>query len=207
MAGTVASTLELPELAAAVAARGLRLVPIDGAEPASHVATLLGSAGDPAACIAEARARGWTGPLVLALRSGCVARALDAGADDAVLLPASAEEIAARIAARLRSPAIVIGELRIDPVTRRVERAGRELTLLPREYALLLCLADNRGRCVSRAELLRRVWQLRFDPGTNVVQVHVSRLRARIDRGFASPMILTEKGKGYLLATSATSAT
>jgi two-component system, OmpR family, response regulator len=200
--GIVASTLDLPELAAAVAARGLRLVPIAAARPADHVAALVGSPGeDPAACVAEARAKGWTGPLVLAMRSGCIARALDAGADDAVLLPASVEEIAARLAARLRAgaAAIRVGELRIDPVERRVTRADRPIALLPREYALLTCLAEQPGRCVGRAELLRKVWKLGFDPGTNVIEVHVSRLRAKLDRGFDAPMLLTEKGRGYLL--------
>ncbi|MBO9715181.1 MAG: response regulator transcription factor [Sphingomonas sp.] len=131
-----------------------------------------------------------------------IVRALDAGADDAVLLPASAGEIAARLAARLRTSAaapIEIGELRIEPVERRVTRAGRALDLLPREYALLLCLARHPGEVVSRAELLAQVWRLGFDPGTNVVQVHVSRLRAKLDKGFARPMLVTDKGRGYRL--------
>lgn len=200
MSGIVASALDLPELAAAIEARGLRLVPIAAARPAASVAALLASPGeDPARCVAAARAQGWTGPLVLALQSGCIVRALDAGADDAVLLPASAEEIAARLAARLRQPTLVIGELHIDRVARRISRAGRSLELLPREYALLMCLAEQPGRCVGREELLRKVWKLGFDPGTNVVQVHMSRLRAKLDRGFASPMLVTEKGRGYLL--------
>jgi len=110
--------------------------------------------------------------------------------------------IAARLAARLRPrppPPIVIGELRIDWVERRVARAGRPLALLPREYALLLHLARAGGRCVDRAELLEAVWRLHFDPGTNVIEVHVSRLRAKLDRGFARPLLVTEKGRGYRL--------
>ncbi|TGX53719.1 response regulator transcription factor [Sphingomonas gei] len=134
--------------------------------------------------------------------NGGVAGALDAGADDAVALPASASEIAARLAARLRcrAPMIALGGLRIDTVERRVEREGRTVPLLPREYGLLLHLARSAGRCVGRAELLAAVWGLHFDPGTNVVEVHVSRLRAKLDRGFAIPMLVTDKGCGYRLA-------
>ena len=138
--------------------------------------------------------------LVLAQDCGAsVEHALDAGADDAVLLPASAGEIAARIAARIRPAALRIGPLDIDTVERRVMRSGTPIPLLPREYALLLHLARAAGRCVGRAELLACVWGLRFDPGTNVIEVHVSRLRAKLDRGFPQPLIVTEKGLGYRL--------
>jgi two-component system OmpR family response regulator len=141
---------------------------------------------------------------MVVLTSECgtnVAGALDAGADDAVALPACAGEIAARLAARLRSQplAITLGGLRIDTVERRVSRDGRPVSLLPREYGLLLHLARSAGRCVGREELLAAVWGLRFDPGTNVVEVHVSRLRAKLDRGFAAAMLVTDKGRGYRL--------
>lgn len=206
MNGLIACALDIPELAEAARARGLRLVPM--AEPAEAAAAVLGwdpSEGDPAARIARHRALGWLGPLLLVLSEGCstsVVRALDAGADDAVIEPVSAGEIAARLAARLRSrpSPIAIGDLLIDSVDRRVTRAGRPIALLPREYALLLYLARARGRCVSRAELLAAVWRLRFDPGTNVIEVHVSRLRAKLDRDFPRPLLVTEKGRGYRLA-------
>ncbi|ATY34655.1 transcriptional regulator [Sphingomonas psychrotolerans] len=141
---------------------------------------------------------------MLALTSDCdasIAGALDAGADDAVVLPVCAGEIAARLAARLRchAPTVIVGGLQIDTVERRVERESRAITLLPREYALLLYLARSAGRCVGREELLAAVWGLSFDPGTNVVEVHVSRLRAKLDRGFAVPMLVTDKGRGYRL--------
>ncbi|MDF7777598.1 winged helix-turn-helix domain-containing protein, partial [Sphingomonas sp. AOB5] len=115
----------------------------------------------------------------------------------AVLMPASVSEIAARLAARLRPRMIRIGELEVDTVERRVRRAGRAIALLPREYALLLYLVRAGGRCVGRMELLSTVWGLRFDPGTNVVEVHVSRLRAKLDRGCAAPLLHTEKRRGY----------
>lgn len=166
-------------------------------------AAVLGWSDEPEVRIARLRASGWPGPVLLVLpRGSCAAAALDAGADDAVVQPVCAAEIAARLAARLRPrppPPIAIGELLIDPVERRVARGGRPIALLPREYALLLHLARAGGRCVGRAELLDAVWRLRFDPGTNVIEVHVSRLRAKLDRGFAEPMLRTEKGRGYRL--------
>ncbi len=207
MTGIIACALDIPDLAQAVHARGLRLVPM--AEPSADAAAAVfgwsARQGDPANRIATLRAAGWFGPLMLVLSEGCsasVARALDAGADDAVLQPVSAGEIAARIAARIRPTpqGITIGDLVIDPVERRVTRAGQPIALLPREYALLLYLARAGGRCVGRAELLAAVWRLRFDPGTNVIEVHVSRLRAKLDRGFGEPLLLTEKGRGYRLA-------
>lgn len=196
----IACTLEIPHLAEAADARGLRLVPF--ARNVEAQAALLAADRDCAAQVSRLRAHGWHGPLVLVLGEGeCVARALDAGADDAVTAPASAGEIAARLAARVRrTPApLVIGTLRIDPVERSVTRDGRTIRLVAREYALLLHLARHAGRCVSRAELLAAVWALRFDPGTNVIEVHISRLRAKLDQGFAVPMLLTERGKGYCL--------
>lgn len=137
--------------------------------------------------------------------AGCpawLAAALDAGAADAVSHPVDAYELAARVDMRVRShlPGETrIGDLRIDRVHRAVVRAGLPIPLVPREFALLLYLAERRGDFVSRRELLEQVWGLRFDPGTNVVAVHVSKLRAKIDRGFAAPMIRGVKGLGYRL--------
>ena len=147
----------------------------------------------------------WHGPVIMVVdNADAVAAALDGGADDAVVHDAPPHEIAARIAARLRmtAPPIGIGELIIDRIARRVTRAGRKLTLLPREYALLLHLAQHVGQAVPRAALLEAVWGLRFDPGTNVVAVHVSRLRAKLDRDFTAPMLRTDKGVGYRLAAA-----
>lgn len=211
MAGIVACALDLPELRRAADARGLDLIPIapTALGPSGAQAAIIALDGrDPVACVAMVRAQGWYGALMLVLANDCgtsVENALDAGADDAVALPACPGEIAARLAARLRgrAPALTLGDLRIDPVERRVERQGRVIALLPREYALLLHLARSAGRCVAREELLAAVWGLRFDPGTNVVEVHVSRLRAKLDRGFAAPMLVTDKGRGYRLVARA----
>ena len=137
--------------------------------------------------------------------AGCaawLAAALDAGAADAVAHPVDPFELAARVDVRVRShmPGETrLGDLRIDRIHREVTRGGRPIPLVPREFALLLHLAERRGEFVSRGELLEQVWGLRFDPGTNVVAVHVSKLRAKLDRDFAVPMIRSAKGLGYRL--------
>lgn len=130
--------------------------------------------------------------------------ALGAGADDAIGWTDNPTEVLARIASLLRRSRIAAGqlgegELRIDLIDRRVERAGRIIRLPLREFDLLANLARVPGRPMSRAALLRAVWRLDFDPGTNRVEVHVSRLRAKVDRGFDWPMLHTVKGVGYAL--------
>lgn len=130
--------------------------------------------------------------------------ALGAGADDAVGLTGNLPEVMARIASLLRRSRIAAGqlgdgELRIDLIDRRVERAGRLIRLPLREFDLLTNLARVPDRPISRAALLQAVWRLDFDPGTNRVEVHISRLRAKIDRGFGWPMLWTVKGEGYAL--------
>ena len=132
-----------------------------------------------------------------------LAAALDAGADDAASDRAGNALVAARIAALVRRrawPLLTIGPLTIDPVERTATRAGRPLGLLPREYAVLLALVEGEGAPVSRAALRDRVLGRRFETGTNVIEVHLSRLRAKLDRGFAAPLIVTERGRGYRLA-------
>lgn len=130
--------------------------------------------------------------------------ALGAGADDAVGWTGNLPEILARIASLLRRSRIAAGqlgegELRIDLIDRRVERAGQLIRLPLREFDLLANLARVPDRPLSRAALLRAVWRLDFDPGTNRVEVHMSRLRAKVDRGFDWPMLHTVKGRGYAL--------
>lgn len=207
MGKIVATNVQLVGLDAAASARGLRLAPFDAADWRDLAALFvdwrmqIGPARD---LVDTIRGRGWRGPLVLRAMGGSamVALALDAGADDAVDGRAGPEEIAARLAALTRAPAsrIGVGDLVIDRIQRSAQRAGRPIDLLPREYALLLHLAEHAGQVVSRRALLDAVWGLRIDPGTNVVQVHVSRLRAKLDRGQPQPMLLSERGKGYRLA-------
>lgn len=187
--GGVLIRIDRPPLAAALAARGV----------------MLWRDGTPDAVIAAAPdwrrvARG-APAFVLAANDEEAAAAIDAGADDAAPYWTADALIAARLAAwlRRRPGTIRVGGLALDPITRSATRDGRALDLLPREFALLLHLARQPGRVVATADLLREIWQLGFDPGTNVVQVHVSRLRAKLDRGFAHPMLRTEKRVGYCL--------
>ncbi|WP_260582014.1 response regulator transcription factor [Sphingopyxis sp. PET50] len=130
--------------------------------------------------------------------------ALIAGADDAVGWAADPAEVVARVAALLRRSRMAAGqlgdgELRIDLIDRRVERAGRLIRLPLREFDLLANLARIPDQPVSRTALLKAVWRIDFDPGTNRVEVHMSRLRAKVDRGFGWPMLRTIKGRGYAL--------
>ena len=91
------------------------------------------------------------------------------------------------------------GDLELDPRRRTVSRAGEPIRLLPREFARLEYLMRHRGQVVTRTMLLENVWDYHFDPQTNVVDVHVSRLRAKVDRPFSEPLIETVRGVGYRL--------
>lgn len=130
--------------------------------------------------------------------------ALRSGADDAIGWTGNLPEVLARMRGLVRRSQLAAGqlgcdELRIDLIDRRVERAGRLIRLPLREFDLLANLARVPDRPLSRAALLKAVWRIDFDPGTNRVEVHMSRLRAKIDRNFAWPMLTTVKGRGYAL--------
>lgn len=128
---------------------------------------------------------------------------LSGGADDYLLKPFAFAELLARIGAvtRRRSGGerVEIADLVIDRAAHRVSRAGKELQLSPKEYELLCTLAEHRGRVLSRTRLLEQVWDTTHDPGTNVVDVYISYLRARIDKDFDPPLIHTVRGYGYVL--------
>ena len=94
---------------------------------------------------------------------------------------------------------LTLGELSLDLLSRKVERAGQTLDLRPREFTLLEYLLRHPGRVLSKTMILSHVWGYSFDPGTNVVDVLVSRLRDKVDEGFASKMIHTVRGAGYVL--------
>lgn len=132
-------------------------------------------------------------------------RGLDLGADDYLAKPFSFAELMARIRALLRrgaglaSNTIVVGDLVIDLIGRRVERNGRRIDLSAREFALLEYLARGAGQVRSRTMLLERVWDMHEDPLTNVVDVHINRLRRKVDQGFDYPLIHTIRGVGYIL--------
>lgn len=140
-------------------------------------------------------ARGETGEKVLAL---------DAGADDFVVKPFEVEELVARVRALLRraygAARIDLGPLRVDRLAHKVFVDDAPVELTAKEYALLLHLAHRPDRVVARSELLAQVWGTSFDPGSNLVDVHVSRLREKL--GAASWMIETQRGVGYRLRTT-----
>jgi len=134
---------------------------------------------------------------------------LESGYDDYLVKPFSFAELLARVNALLRrresrvDPAdhrIAVGDLEIDPLSRIVRRAGKKIELKPREYLLLEYFARNEGRVVTRTMLLEQVWDYHFDPGTNVIDVHVSRLRRKLEDGFEKPLPHTVRGAGYMLA-------
>lgn len=134
-------------------------------------------------------------------------RGLKAGGDDYLIKPFAFSELAARIDALIRRsqrpevPArLELADLRVDLVRRAVERGGQVIPLQPREFRLLSFLMTNQGRVLTRTMLLESVWDYRFDPQTNVIDVHVSRLRQKLDVGNRKPLIHTVRGVGYLMS-------
>ena len=133
-------------------------------------------------------------------------RGLRAGGDDYLVKPFASREMLARVDALARRSATVVketilrvGDLEIDLLMRVVRRRGREIELLPREFQLLEYLVRNVGQVVSRAMLLQHVWDLHFDPSTNVIDVYVGRVRRKIASGQAYPLIHTIRGVGFCL--------
>ena len=129
---------------------------------------------------------------------------LNAGADDYLVKPFAFGELSARINALGRRPqmselptTLRAGDLEMDRLTRKVTRGGQMIDLLPREYALLEHLLRRRGRVQTRTMLLESVWDIHFDPQTNVVESHISRLRAKVDKPFDIDLIVTVRGAGY----------
>ena len=133
-------------------------------------------------------------------------KGLKSGADDYLAKPYSFTELLARLEAITRRKAgekavtkLVCGDLEMDLLTRDVSRAGKLIELQAREFALLEYLIRNHGTVVTRTMLLEHVWDYNFDPQTNVIDVHISRLRQKIDKGFEKSMIQTLRGAGYKL--------
>jgi DNA-binding response OmpR family regulator len=132
---------------------------------------------------------------------------LDSGADDYLIKPFAVTELLARLRALLRRGQVVrpatirIADLFLDTRAQRATRSGRELSLTSKEYALLEYLAREEGRVVSRAEIAEHVWDENFDPLTNLIDVHINRLRRKVDNGFSTRLIQTRRGAGYILAS------
>ncbi len=149
-----------------------------------------------------------TPAILLTARDGIIDRVegLHGGADDYLVKPFAAMELVARVQALARRPPTIesvitlrVGDLEMDLMKRSVSRGGRRIDLQPQEMKLLEYLMRHKGRVVTRTMMLENVWSMHFDPGTNVIEGHMSRLRAKIDRGEDAALILTVRGSGYRL--------
>ncbi|BBF69335.1 response regulator transcription factor [Sphingobium sp. 3R8] len=155
------------------------------------------------------RAAGNSSPILMLTAIGRIAdrvEGLEAGADDYLVKPFAFSELVARVNALGRRPApqmetakLAVGDIEIDLHRRTVHRAGRKVALQPREFALLAELMRNRHRVMTRTMLLERVWDFDFEPKTNIVETHLSRLRSKLNAGFDVDAIETVRGAGYMI--------
>jgi DNA-binding response OmpR family regulator len=154
------------------------------------------------------RDRGTATPVLILTAQDAVeskVQALRMGADDYVTKPFAFEELLARVEALARRPkaiappVLTVGDLQIDTGSREVTRAGRPIEVTPKEFAVLAYLARNHGRVMSRTLITEYAWGYHFDPGTNVVDVVINRLRKKVDQGFATRLIHTVRGVGYVM--------
>jgi len=165
---------------------------------------------DGLALIAALRAAEVGTPVLILSALGAVddrVKGLRAGGDDYLVKPFAFAELLARLEALLRRSSgaqattrLKVGNLEMDLLARSVRRGEQEIELLPREFRLLEFLMRRAGQVVTRTMLLENVWDYHFDPQTNVIDVHVSRLRQKIDKGFDRPLLHTVRGAGYRLA-------
>jgi len=164
---------------------------------------------DGLSVVAQLRARGKTTPVLILSALGEVddrVTGLRAGGDDYLTKPYAFSELLARTEALNRrgqskeaETVYKVGDLELDRLSHTVRRAGREIVLQPREFRLLEYLMRHAGQVVTRTMLLENVWDYHFDPQTNVIDVHVSRLRAKIEKEFDTPVLHTVRGAGYML--------
>jgi len=154
------------------------------------------------------RDRGVTTPILILTAQDAVdfkVQVLRAGADDYVTKPFAFEELLARVEAigrrpkQVAPPALVVGDLTLDTGTREVRRAGQLLDITPKEYAVLAYLMRHAGRVMSRTLITEYAWDYHFDPGTNIVDVVINRLRKKVDSGHAIKLIHTVRGVGYVV--------
>ncbi len=192
---------------AADGARGLELA-AGGAYDVAIVDIMLPQL-DGLTLIDRMRARGVRTPVLILSARRTVddrVRGLQAGGDDYLTKPFAFAELLARVQALIRRSTgtaeptrLTVADLTLDLLTRRAERTGRALDLRPREFALLEYLMRNPGRVLSKTMILSHVWGYNFNPGTNVVDVLVSRLREKIDKDFDPKLLHTVRGVGYVL--------
>ena len=159
--------------------------------------------------ITELRKAGDTTPVLILSALGQVddrVKGLRAGGDDYLAKPYAFSELLARAEGLQRRPRpqdsetlLTVEDLQLDRLSHRVTRNGEELLLQPREFRLLEYLMRHAGQVVTRTMLLENVWDYHFDPQTNVIDVHMSRLRAKIDKGYDKPLIQTIRGAGYVI--------
>ena len=164
---------------------------------------------DGLSIVESLRAEGDTTPVLILSALGEVddrVTGLRAGGDDYLTKPYAFTELLARIEVLARrqgstptATSFEVGGLTLDRLSRKVERDGEVITLQPREFRLLEYLMRHTGQVVTRTMLLENVWDYHFDPQTNVIDVHMSRLRSKIDKGFASPLLHTIRGAGYMI--------
>jgi two-component system OmpR family response regulator len=161
--------------------------------------------------VSDLRRSGVSSPvLFLTTMSGIDDRVagLEAGGDDYLVKPFAFAELAARVSALARRPPMAsatqlkVADLEMDLVKRTVVRAGQKIDVQPREFQLLEYLMRNAGQIVTRTMLLENVWDFHFDPQTNIVETHISRLRGKVDRDFPQTLIHTVRGAGYCLRDS-----
>lgn len=169
---------------------------------------------DGLSLIQALRAEGVDAPVLILSALGQVTdrvRGLKAGGDDYLVKPFAFAELLARLDALARrgqgggdalSTVLRVGDLELDRLSRTVTRDGKAIALQPREFRLLEYLMCHAGQVVTRTMLLESVWDYHFDPQTNVIDVHISRLRTKIDRDFGEPLLHTVRGVGYVLRLS-----
>jgi two-component system OmpR family response regulator len=167
------------------------------------------------AVLSAMRAAGIETPVIILSALGTTderVKGLKAGSDDYLAKPFAFSELLARIEAlQRRGPAesqkvatnLQCADLEMDLLTRRVDRGGKRVDLQPREFRLLELLLRNQGHVVTRTMMLEEVWDYHFDPGTNVIDVHISRLRKKIDEESETPLLHTVRGVGYMLSEQA----
>ncbi|MBY0531519.1 MAG: response regulator transcription factor [Xanthobacteraceae bacterium] len=168
---------------------------------------------DGLSLVSDLRSRGNETPILILSALGQVddrVTGLRAGGDDYLAKPYAFSELLARVEvlARRRAPNSAdtvyrVGDLELDRLSHQVTRGGEEIVLQPREFRLLEYLMRHAGQVVTRTMLLENVWDYHFDPQTNVIDVHVSRLRSKIDKGFAKPLLQTVRGAGYMIRDGA----